>query len=78
MSTTVQKWGNSLGIRIPKHLARQARLYEGTRGEVVAERNRIVVRPVIVPTLGKMLRGLDRNSRPELVDWAGPVGREVW
>lgn len=78
MSTTIQKWGNSLGIRIPKHLAQQARLHEGTRVEIVAERNRIVVHPITVPTLEEMLRGLDRDTRPELVDWAGPVGRELW
>ena len=78
MSTTVQKWGNSLGVRIPKHLAQQARLHEGARVDLVADADRIIIRPVVVPTLEALLSGLDRNSEPELVNWDQPVGREVW
>ena len=34
MITTVQKWGNSLGVRIPKPLAEDTRLHEGSQVDV--------------------------------------------
>jgi antitoxin MazE len=45
MATTVQKWGNSLGIRIPKSIAEQARLRSGTEVEFETDGSVLTVRP---------------------------------
>lgn len=44
MPTTVQRWGNSLGVRIPKALAEQAMLVEGAEVEFEASRGRLTLR----------------------------------
>ena len=78
MTVRVQKWGNSLGIRIPKSIARQSSIGVGTRLEVVATNGRVVLRPQKVPSLKELLATMKPANRPELVDWGKPVGREVW
>jgi len=78
MTVTVQKWGNSLGIRIPKAIAQNAKLGKGTQVEVSVERGHVVLRPVEVPSLKELLSKVKPGSRPQLVDWGKPVGKEVW
>lgn len=46
MATAVQKWGNSLGIRIPKAIAEQSQLSAGTEIEFEATRSGLCIRPV--------------------------------
>jgi antitoxin MazE len=46
MITTIQRWGNSLAIRIPKAFAAQARLAEDSDVEISIEGDRIVISPL--------------------------------
>ncbi len=43
MQVQVTKWGNSLGLRLPRALARQTGIREGQKVNVVAEGGRLVV-----------------------------------
>lgn len=45
MITKVQKWGNSLGVRIPRSVAEEVRLEAGTRVAVRAENGLLVIVP---------------------------------
>jgi antitoxin MazE len=45
MPSTVQKWGNSLGIRLPKAIAEQANLTRGTEVEFEAADGVLTIRP---------------------------------
>ncbi len=45
MQLTVQKWGNSLAVRIPAAIARSAHFHLGTPVEVAVESGNVVVRP---------------------------------
>ena len=45
MATTIQKWGNSLAVRIPSDLIRRLALKEGSGVVVCEEREAIVIRP---------------------------------
>ncbi len=45
MKATIQKWGNSLGIRIPSHMAKDLSLKNGSSVEILEEDNRIVIQP---------------------------------
>ncbi|HEY0777128.1 MAG TPA: AbrB/MazE/SpoVT family DNA-binding domain-containing protein [Gemmatirosa sp.] len=76
---TVAKWGNSLGVRIPRALAADARLAEGTAVDLRVENGRLVAVPVADPvTLGELLAGITpENVHDETFDDA-PRGREVW
>jgi antitoxin MazE len=54
----VQRWGNSLAVRIPAVLARQARLDHGSEVEVRCDGETLVIEPVArVMTLAALLGG---------------------
>jgi antitoxin MazE len=79
MPTTVQKWGNSLGIRIPKSVAEQVNLRSGT--EVVFETNGSVL--TVRPTrrrkykLAALLAKMKGPSPHRKLHRDVPVGREL-
>lgn len=64
--------------RIPLDVARQVRLAEECRVNVVAEGGRLFVDPVGVPDLDALLARVEPGGRPEVADWGRPVGNEVW
>jgi antitoxin MazE len=76
----VQKWGNSLGIRIPKALATEAHINQGVDVDISVKDGRLVVEPVAVPqwSLEELLEGITDENLHEEVDWGPPVGKEVW
>jgi len=78
--TRVQKWGNSLGIRIPKALATEAHINQGVDVDISVKDGRLVVEPVAVPqwSLEELLKGITDENLHEEVDWGPPVGKEVW
>ncbi|HZR00220.1 MAG TPA: AbrB/MazE/SpoVT family DNA-binding domain-containing protein [Chloroflexota bacterium] len=80
MRAHVQRWGNSLAVRIPKRLADEAGIGTGTLVDVTLDGGAIVARPIGPSrvTLDELLARLDPATRPESVDWGAPVGREVW
>lgn len=45
MAATVQKWGNSLGIRVPKSIAEQVKLANGTEVEFETKNGVLTIRP---------------------------------
>lgn len=79
--TTIQKWGNSIGVRIPKEIARKRSLREGSVVEVVDIPEGILVREVSLKKrvrLSDLLKGVtDENLHDELA-WDDPRGNEVW
>ena len=80
MKTRVQKWGNSLALRIPKAFADKARLTEGTPVELLLVDGQLVIRPLAKepPTLDELLQGVtDQNLHGEW-DTGPPAGREAW
>ena len=44
MTIKVQKWGNSLGVRIPRKIANSLHLVSGTEVEVTVKENTIVIK----------------------------------
>ncbi len=79
MTTTIQKWGNSLGVRIPKEIARQVSLGEGSVISFSVEKNALVLS---LPkkkqyTLKSLLKGFDKKTQHPLADWGSDVGREA-
>jgi antitoxin MazE len=80
MRTRVQKWGNSLALRIPKSFAAEAGLTENIPVELSVVRGKLVVQSIVQqrPTLeGLLSRVTDENLHREW-DTGGPVGGEVW
>lgn len=81
MITRVRKWGNSLGIRIPRALAAAARVQEGGEVELAVRAGRLTVRRVGPRAeridLGTLLRGVTRKNLHREVDFGAPMGREL-
>ena len=80
MRTTIQQWGNSLGVRIPKGLAREAGVQRGTSVVMRVERKQLVLRPVARKSfrLSDLLRGVKPANRHGEVDSGRAVGGEIW
>lgn len=80
MKARVQKWGNSLALRIPKSVADEARLRENTPVDISLVEGKLVIKaaPGDAPTLAEMLeRVTEENLHGE---WnTGPAsGKEIW
>ena len=77
--STVQKWGNSLAVRIPSVLAGQLDVGDGTEVELTVRNGELVVRPVRQQK--RSLRELLKDCKPSQMhgetDFGEDVGREV-
>jgi len=79
MVTRVQKWGNSLALRIPRSFAAQAKVAAGTAVDIAVEKGQLVVRPVRQRyRLRDLLKAVDRRNLHAEVQTGRPVGREAW
>ena len=80
MQTRIQKWGNSLGLRIPKSFAEQAGVEAGSEVDLSLEDGELVIRPKRVPKydLTVLLRRVTAENVHTEVESGQPVGREVW
>lgn len=43
----IRKWGNSLGVRLPVAIAREAKLHANQRVRISVENGRIIITPLI-------------------------------
>lgn len=78
MEVVLARWGNSLGLRIPKDIAARTGLREGARVEIEAEGNRIVVTPARRRyVLAELLQGVTPQAMREAFDWGPDKGREI-
>ena len=80
MHTKIQKWGNSLGLRIPRSYAEEAQVKEGSTVDVSVENGCIRIRPLRARKylLSDLLKGISRkNLHPEIAT-GDAVGREAW
>jgi len=80
MRTRIQKWGNSLALRIPKAFAVEAGFEKDREVEVSVEARRLIVQVPARPsyTLEELLDGVRPSNLHREVDWGPPVGEEVW
>ncbi|MDE2293672.1 MAG: AbrB/MazE/SpoVT family DNA-binding domain-containing protein [Elusimicrobia bacterium] len=80
MEGSVQKWGNSLALRIPRALAEDARLREGSAVELEAVEGGLLVRPKRRGrvSLARLLKGVTPGNLHDEASWGGPRGKEAW
>jgi antitoxin MazE len=80
MHVRVQKWGNSLAVRIPKPLAEDAEVKEGTVLNLAVSEGKVVATPVKKKkqSLKQLLAKVTRKNLHAEVDYGPAVGREIW
>ena len=80
---SVNRWGNGLGIRLPKEFIDKAGITETSRVEVSEVDGQLVIvrskeARKHIP-LAERLKDWDGTpSEPEVIDWGEPVGAEEW
>lgn len=80
MQSRVQKWGNSLALRIPKSFAAEIGLADETAVEISLVEGKLVVSPIQKPTytLKELLAGVTNDNIHNEEDTGTPEGNEVW
>jgi len=80
MSTKVQKWGNSLAVRIPDDVVEDMGFEAGKEVTVRKVRNTVVIAPVLKkrPTLEELVARITPENRHDEIDWGESMGKEAW
>jgi antitoxin MazE len=80
MKTRIQKWGNSLALRIPKSFALETGLDQDALVEVALLDGKLIVTPLRTPpiTLEQLLAGITDENQHAEYDTGEAVGSEVW
>jgi antitoxin MazE len=76
MVVTLQKWGNSIGVRLPQPMLEQVGLQEGSQVEVLAEGDHLVIQRKRLK-LADLLAQCKPGNRPDPIDFGPPAGREI-
>ncbi len=79
MTTRVQKWGNSLALRLPKAIAGEFRLEKGSPVELRVEDGKLIVEPHRPPQyrLEDLLKKVSKRNLHQEIKTGRPVGKEL-
>ncbi len=82
MVTTIQKWGNSQGLRLSRQILADAQISVGDEVDVALRDGAIVIVPVRrtrgTQNLQELVSRIPMGYEPHEVDWGAPVGKEEW
>jgi antitoxin MazE len=80
MKTRIQKWGNSLALRIPRPFAEESKLQENSPVDVSVRNGKLVVVPLLEPTfaLEELVEQITPENRHSEVVTGEILGNEVW
>ncbi len=76
MEALIKKWGNSLGIRIPKRILDMLNLSEYKKVEIKVVGGNIVILPK--KSLDELLSKIEEKNRHKEIDFGKPQGKELW
>ncbi len=79
MKTKIQKWGNSLGLRIPKTFAQEAKIDNGASVDIKVEGKKLVIRP-LKPSfnLDDLLARVTPQNTHKEIDTGQNIAKEIW
>lgn len=79
MQTKIQKWGNSLAIRIPKSFAAETKIENGTEVDLLIKNNQLIIAPRAKEkySLDAFLSEITDGNIHEEVDFGKPLGKEI-
>ncbi len=78
MTATIQKWGNSLALRIPQAMAKQIQVQEGDAVVLKVGKGGLTVKPAPKPLcLDVLLAQVTPENLHQATEWGVALGREV-
>ena len=77
MQAVVQKWGNSLGFRIPSLWAKDNNVKSGSKIEVIAEKGKMVILPQ-KKSLDDMMAMVNDDNIHSEISTGHAIGNEEW
>ena len=80
MKARIQKWGNSLALRIPKSFAAHSNIEQGSVVDLSLDNGRMIVEAAKEQeySLEELLARVTKKNLHSEVDFGAPVGKEVW
>lgn len=80
MTTTIQKWGNSQGIRIPKVILDTVDLKENDSVNIVIDNNKLVIEKANSKrkNIKELFKNYKGKYKPVDIDWGKPERKEIW
>ena len=80
MTSKILKWGNSLGLRIPKSFAKEAGIKEGSAVDISLEGDRLIIRAVRTSKyeLSVLLSQVKKDNLYGEISTGEAIGRETW
>ncbi|HEV7764288.1 MAG TPA: AbrB/MazE/SpoVT family DNA-binding domain-containing protein [Thermoanaerobaculia bacterium] len=80
MKTRIQKWGDSLAVRIPEPFAQETHLTEDSAVDITVHNGNLVVVPVAEPKLSleELVSRITPQNRHSEIETGEAVGNEVW
>ena len=80
MQIQIQKWGNSLAIRIPKSFAKQIKIDQGSFIDLSTTDGKLIAKPLNEReySLDQLLAGVTRQNIHTEIDTGNATGKEVW
>jgi antitoxin MazE len=79
MKATIQKWGNSLAIRIPKSIAKDSRVSEGSNIDIMIENGNIILSPREKEySLKMLLKNITVENIHSEISTDDQTGGEIW
>ncbi len=79
MLTRIQKWGNSLALRIPRAYAKEVSLFEGSEVNIKVAGGKIIIEPTIDNySLDNLLSKVKEENIHNEYSWGKPSGKELW
>ena len=74
MQTSVQKWGNSLGLRIPNVYAKELHLLDGSIVDIQRKENEIIISPAKKKkSLSDLIQLITNENKHDEIDFAGLI-----
>lgn len=80
MQVSLQRWGNSQGIRIPKSIVNEMNLDKNQKFDLTMQDEKIILtkQQQIVSLIRELFENYETENKPSEFDWGKPRGNEVW
>ena len=80
MEIQVQKWGNSLAIRIPKSFALETEIENGSFVDLLMSEGKLIATPIKKKkyALAELLKSINDENIHDEIDTDDATGREIW